>query len=93
MYRLRKVTGKEARIFGVCAGISKYINPEMDPVAIRILWLILTAFALPFMIILYIALAIVLKPEDYEIKLEEKLARRNRRMLRKNQKQRNNISF
>ena len=72
MYRLRKVTGKERRIFGVCAGISKYINPEMDPVAIRLLWLILTFFAAPPMIILYFALALVLKPEDYEIKMEQK---------------------
>ena len=72
MYRLRKVTGKEKRIFGVCAGISKYIDPEMDPVAIRILWLILTVFAAPPMIILYLALAIVLKPEDYEVKSVEK---------------------
>ena len=72
MYRLRKVTGKERRIFGVCAGISKYINPEMDPVAVRIMWIIITFFALPFMTILYLVLAIVLKPEDYEVKLEQK---------------------
>ena len=72
MYRLRKVVGKEARIFGFCAGISKYINPDMDPVAIRILWLIITFFAAPFMILLYLALAIALKPEDYEIRMEEK---------------------
>ena len=70
MYRLRKVTGKERRIFGVCAGISKYINPEMDPVAIRLLWIILTVFAAPPMILLYLALAVALKPEDYEIKKE-----------------------
>ena len=75
MYRLRKVTGKEARIFGVCAGISKYINPDMDPVAIRIIWLLISVFALPQMLLLYIILAIVLKPEDYEIKKEEKLAK------------------
>ena len=74
MYRLRKVTGKERRIFGVCAGISKYINPDMDPVALRILWVIITFFAAPFMVLLYLILAIVLKPEDYEIKKEEKEA-------------------
>lgn len=68
MYRLRKVNGREKRIFGVCGGISKYIDPEVDPVSIRILWTILTIFAPPPMIILYIILAIVLKPEDYEIK-------------------------
>jgi phage shock protein C len=71
MYRLRKVTGKEARIFGVCAGISKYIDPEIDPVAIRILWVILTIFAAPPMIILYLILAMVLKPEDYDVKTTE----------------------
>ena len=68
MYRLRKVAGKERRVFGVCAGISKYINPDMDPVAIRLLWVIISLFALPPMIILYLALAIVLKPEDYILK-------------------------
>lgn len=68
MYRLRKVKGKEKKIFGVCGGISKYIDPEVDPVSIRILWVILTIFAAPPMIILYLILAIVLKPEDYVIK-------------------------
>ena len=71
MYRLRKVTGKEARLFGVCAGLSKYINPDMDPVALRILWVIITFFAAPFMVLLYLILAIVLKPEDYEIRKEK----------------------
>lgn len=74
MYRLRKVVGKEARVFGVCAGISKYINPDMDPVALRILWVIISFFALPFMVFLYLALAIVLKPEDYDIKRAEREA-------------------
>jgi len=64
MYRLRKVAGKEKRIFGVVGGISKYIDPEIDPVGLRILWTILTIFACVPMIILYIILAIVLKPEE-----------------------------
>jgi len=64
MYRLRKVTGREKRLFGVCAGISKYIDPDIDPVGLRILWVILTIFAAPPMIILYLVLAMVLKPED-----------------------------
>ena len=69
MYRLRKASRKDKeRIFlGVCAGISKYINPDMDPVGIRILWVILSCFA-PVMIVLYFLLAIVLKPEDYKLK-------------------------
>jgi len=71
MYRLRKASrkDKERRFLGVCAGISKYINPDIDPVGIRLLWVILTLFA-PVMIVLYFLLAIVLKPEDYEIKEE-----------------------
>ena len=68
MYRLRKVNGKEKKFFGVCSGISKYIDPEVDPVSIRILWVILTIFAPPPMIMLYLILAIVLKSEDYVIK-------------------------
>lgn len=72
MYRLRKVSGKEKRIFGVCGGISKYIDPNVDPVSIRILWVILTIFAPPPMILLYLILAIVLKPEDYVIKDRKK---------------------
>jgi len=73
MYRLRKVSrkDKERRFLGVCAGISKYINPDIDPVGIRLLWVILSCFA-PVMIVLYFILAIVLKPEDYEIKEEHK---------------------
>ena len=71
MYRLRKVIGKERRFLGVCAGISKYIDPELDPVVIRLLWLVLTIFAAPPMVFLYFALAIVLKPEDYELKSSE----------------------
>ena len=71
MYRLRKVArgDKERRFLGVCAGISKYINPDLDPVGIRLLWLVLACFA-PVMVVLYFILAIVLKPEDYEIKEE-----------------------
>ena len=68
MYRLRKVGKKERRFLGVCGGISKYINPDIDPVGIRILWVILTIFAAPPMVFLYLILAIVLKEEEYEIK-------------------------
>ena len=72
MYRLRKASrkDKERRFLGVCAGISKYINPDMDPVGVRLLWVILSCFA-PVMIILYFILALVLKEEDYELKSSE----------------------
>jgi len=62
MKRLRK--SKNHALSGVCAGISEYINPEMDPVIIRVAYGVLTAFN-PLMLILYLILAIVLPgPED-----------------------------
>jgi len=76
MYRLRKVTGKEKKLFGVIGGISKYIDPDVDPVGLRILWVILTIFAAIPMIIFYMILAIVLKAEDYDIKKMEKEAKK-----------------
>jgi len=74
MYRLRKLVGKEKRIFGVVGGISKYIDADKDPAGMRILWLILCVFALPQMILLYLILAIALKPEDYDIRKVEREA-------------------
>jgi phage shock protein C len=73
MYRLRKVGKKERVFLGVCGGISKYIDPELDPVVVRMLWTIVTFFALPFMVILYFILALVLKREDYVFKEAEKV--------------------
>jgi len=63
MYRLRRVRSKESRIFGVCGGLSKYIDPEMDPVIMRIIWIALSLFQ-PFFVILYLVLAMVLKQEE-----------------------------
>ena len=63
MYRLRRVTGKERRFLGVCGGISKYMDPEMDPAVVRVIWTLLTIFNLPFMILLYFVLGIALKQE------------------------------
>jgi len=65
MYRLRRVSKKESRFLGVCGGISKYLDPEMDPVIVRIIWIILTIFSIPpFMVIFYFILALVLKREE-----------------------------
>jgi len=64
MYRLKRVCKKESKLLGVCGGISKYIDCEMDPVIIRIIWTLLTFFAPPFMILFYFILGLVLKKED-----------------------------
>jgi len=74
MYRLRRVTGKERRFLGVCGGISKYMDPEMDPAIVRVLWTILTIFSPPPMILLYFILGFVLKKED---EVKEKVNKNN----------------
>ncbi len=67
MYRLKKVGKKERKFLGVCGGLSKYIDPELDPVIIRLLWVIFTLFS-PFMLLVYFALGLVLKKEDEILK-------------------------
>jgi len=48
------------RVFaGVCGGISEYINPELDPLIIRLLWAIFSVFN-PFLILVYFVLALVM---------------------------------
>ena len=63
MYRLKRVRKEEAKLLGVCGGISKYLDPEMDPTIVRIIWVLLTIFAPPFMILFYFILALVFKLE------------------------------
>lgn len=70
MYRLRRVGRKERKFLGVCGGISKYIDRELDPVIIRILWIVLSCFS-PFMILLYFVLALVLRSEDDDMEEKE----------------------
>lgn len=70
MYRLRRVGREERKFLGVCGGISKYIDRELDPVIIRILWVVLTCFS-PFMILLYFVLALVLRSEDDDVEEKE----------------------
>ena len=67
MYRLKRVNREESRLLGVCGGLSKYLDPEADPVITRLLWVFATILS-PFMFILYFALAIVLKREPEPIK-------------------------
>lgn len=62
MKRLRKSSNRV--LSGVCAGISEYINPELDPVIVRIGFGVFTVFN-PLMLILYIVLAIVLPGPEY----------------------------
>jgi len=63
MYRLKRVNRKEARLFGVCGGLAKYVDRDMDPVIMRIIWVSLSLFQ-PLFILLYFILGLVLKQEE-----------------------------
>ena len=63
--RVKRTTGKESKIFGVCGGLSKYIDPEADPIIIRLVFVIMALFSgiLP-MAFIYLVIAMVLKREE-----------------------------
>jgi phage shock protein C len=61
MKRLRK--SRDRIIAGVCGGISEYINPEMDPLLVRLAFLALTFFN-PLMLIFYLILAFAMPGPD-----------------------------
>jgi len=61
---VKRVKGKDAKLFGVCAGISRSIDPSWDPAIVRLIFIILAALSGGvFMIGLYLILAIILKAE------------------------------
>jgi phage shock protein C len=39
----RLVRGEDRKLFGVCAGVADYFN--IDPVLVRVLWILVTAFS------------------------------------------------
>jgi phage shock protein PspC (stress-responsive transcriptional regulator) len=52
------------RVFaGVCGGIAKFIDPEISPLGIRLLWFFLALFHPICMTILYVFLAATLRTE------------------------------
>lgn len=61
MKRLKK--SRERIIAGVCGGISEYINPEIDPLIVRLIFVALTIFN-PLMVIFYLILLFVMPGPD-----------------------------
>ena len=55
----RLVKSYDRVLAGVCGGISEHINPELDPLIIRLLWGIFSFFN-PFLILVYFILALVM---------------------------------
>jgi len=60
--KLKKVNKKERKFLGVCGGLSKHIDPELDPVIFRVIWVVGSIFCWP-LILIYFIFAIVLKSE------------------------------
>ena len=54
---------KKRVIAGVCGGIAKWIDPEINPTGIRLLWFFITLFHPWTMIITYFFLAAILRTE------------------------------
>jgi phage shock protein PspC (stress-responsive transcriptional regulator) len=55
----RLFRSKEKKIAGLCGGISEYINPDLDPIIVRTIALILILFN-PLLLIAYLILALIL---------------------------------
>ena len=70
--RVRRTIGRDAKVFGVCGGLTRYIDPEADPVIMRLIFVFLAIFSgvLPILMV-YVVLAMVLKRDIPEESLEE----------------------
>ncbi len=61
----RLTRSNEKLVAGVLSGISKYVNPELDPVFIRLLfaWI---AFFNPMLVLIYLGLALIIPKEEVD---------------------------
>lgn len=59
--KLRRTTGSEKMIFGICGGMGKFFS--LDPTLIRILWAVATVFGFGSPIILYLIMGFVVPKE------------------------------
>jgi phage shock protein PspC (stress-responsive transcriptional regulator) len=66
----RLTRSNEKLVAGVISGISNYINPEWDPVFLRLIFAWMTFFN-PAMILLYIGMVLIVPVEQREFKKEE----------------------
>jgi phage shock protein C len=60
MKRLTRSNNKQ--VAGVIGGISNYLNPDLDPVVLRIAFAV-TAFFHPYLILIYFGLALIIPTE------------------------------
>ena len=59
----RLTRSNDKLVAGVISGISNYVNPDLDPVILRLAFAI-TAFFQPYLILIYFGLVLILPNED-----------------------------
>jgi len=64
---------KKRVIAGVCGGIAKFIDPDINPLGIRLLWFFLAIFHPLVMVLTYVFLAATLRTEIILFPEEEKV--------------------
>lgn len=65
MKRLTRTNEKV--IAGVLGGISNYVNPQLDPIIFRVIFLCLAIYN-PAMLLIYIGLILIIPLEDVKFK-------------------------
>ena len=66
----RLTRSNEKLVAGVISGISNYINPELDPVFLRLAFACITFFN-PALILIYFGLVLIMPVENFEFRNRE----------------------
>ncbi|WP_341226788.1 PspC domain-containing protein [uncultured Arcticibacterium sp.] len=59
--KLRRTSGKEAMLFGICGGMSKFFS--LDASLIRVLWVVVTFLGIGSPILIYAIMAFIIPKE------------------------------
>jgi phage shock protein PspC (stress-responsive transcriptional regulator) len=59
--KLRRTTGSEKMLFGICGGMAKFFG--LDVMLIRILWAVATVFGVGSPIIIYVIMGFIVPKE------------------------------
>lgn len=66
----RLTRSNEKLVAGVIGGIANYLNPEIDPVFLRLAFALITFFN-PAFILIYIGMALIIPMEGIQLKNEQ----------------------
>jgi len=66
----RLTRSNEKLVAGVIGGISNYVNPEWDPVFLRLVFALITFFN-PAMILIYLGMVLIVPVENMELRNNE----------------------